>query len=144
MITNKSTIQSIIEEGKENRLTSHDLSFKNVIEDSTGNKFVVNMSSIFDKYYDILLQHAVVAILSEDDYLKYRYKPKVLSKDIYGTRDLHFLLLRLNNITSVTQFDFKEVKVFTNDIVRLLNEIIILEYENYTDNEIDVIKKMNE
>lgn len=144
MITNKSTIQSIIEEGKENRLTSHDLSFKNVIEDSVGNKFVVNMSSIFDKYYDTLLQHAVVAILSEDDYLKYRYKPKVLSKDIYGTMDLHFLLLRLNNITSVTQFDFREVKVFTNDIVRLLNEIVVLEYENYTDNEIDVIKKMNE
>lgn len=144
MITNKSTIQSIIEEGKENRLTSRDLSFKNVIEDSVGNKFVVNMSSIFDKYYDTLLQHTVIAILSEEDYLKYRYKPKVLSKDIYGTRDLHFLLLRLNNITSVTQFDFREVKVFTNDIVRLLNEIVVLEYENYTDNEIDVIKKMNE
>lgn len=144
MISNKSTIQSIINEGKENILTSNDLSFKNVIESSTGEKFVVNMSSIFDKYYDILLENTVIAVLTEEDYLKYRFKPKVLSRDMYGTKDLHFLLLRLNNITSVTQFDFREVKVFTNKIVSLLNEIIVLEYENYTDNEIEIIKKMNE
>lgn len=144
MYINKSTIQSIIDDGKESKLTTHDLSYKKVIKNSNGEKFIVNMSSIFDRYYDILKDHVVIAELSESDYLKYRFKPKVLSQDIYGTKDLHFLLLRLNNITSVTQFDFREIKVFSKSVIKLLNEIVILENDNYIDNEIDVIKEINE
>lgn len=144
MYINKSTIQSIINEGKETKLTTHDLSYKKVISNSIGGKFIVNMSNIFDRYYDILKDHVVIAELSEADYLKYRFKPKVLSQDLYGTKELHFLLLRLNNITSVTQFDFREVKVFTKSVIKLLNEIVILENDNYIDNELEVIKEINE
>lgn len=143
MLINKSTIQSLIDIGKESKLTTNDLSLKTVVTNSNDNMFVINMSSIFDKYYEILLDHAVTVTFDEEDYLKYRFKPKVLSQDIYGTKDLHFLLLRLNNITSVAQFDFKEVKVFEKSIIKLLNEILILEEDNYTDNEIEIIKKIN-
>ena len=54
------------------------------------------------------------------------------------------MLLRLNHIYSVIEFDFTELKVFKPNLVRLLNEILILESENYIDNEMSVIKEINE
>lgn len=144
MNSNTSTIQSIIQNGKEEKMTNRELSYKSVITNSSNEKFVVNMSYLYEKYYDILLDHAVTVVLTEEEYLKYRFKPKLLSKDLYGTYDLHFMLLRLNHIYTIAQFDFQELKVFKNNIVQLLNEIMILESENYTDNELDVIREINE
>ena len=144
MYVNTSTIQSIIQNGKEEKLTNRELSYKSVITNSAGQKFIVNMSNLYEKYYDILLDYVVTVVLTEEEYTRYKFKPKVLSKDLYGTYDLHFMLLRLNHIYSVIEFDFTELKVFKPNLVRLLNEILILESENYIDNEMSVIKEINE
>lgn len=138
------TIKELIDKGKELRMTTNDLSFKTVLTNSIGEMFVVNMNLLFEKYYELLTDHTVVVTLSENEYLRYRYKPKLLSKDLYGTYDLHFLLLKLNHITSVVNFDFTELKVFNTNIIGLLNEIQVLENDNFIDNEMEVIKKINE
>ena len=144
MYNNTSTIKSIIQNGKEEKMTANQLSLKTVITNSAGKKFVVNLFNLFEKYYDILLDNTVTVVLTEDEYLKYRFKPKLLSKDLYGSKDLYYLLIRLNNIYTVIEFDFKEVKVFTPNIISLLNEIMILESENYIENELSIIKEINE
>lgn len=138
------TIKELIDKGKELRMTTNDLSFKTVLTNSIGEMFVVNMNLLFEKYYELLTDHTVIVTLSENEYLRYRYKPKLLSKDLYGTYDLHFLLLKLNHITSVVNFDFTELKVFNTNIIGLLNEIQVLENDNFIDNEMEVIKKINE
>ena len=144
MYNNTSTIKSMIQNGKEEKMTANQLSLKTVITNSAGQKFVVNLFNLFEKYYDILLDNTVTVVLTEDEYLKYRFKPKLLSKDLYGSKDLYYLLIRLNNIYTVIEFDFKEVKVFNTNIVSLLNEIMVLESENYIENELSVIKEINE
>lgn len=143
-VINRSTIKAIINYGKESKFTNRELSYKKVITNSTGEKCVVNISNIYEKYYDILLDNVTIAVLSEEEYLRYRFKPKLLSEDLYGTKEFHYMLLRLNNITSVTQFDFKEIKVFDRKIIDLLNEIIVIESDNYIDNELEIIKEINE
>lgn len=144
MYNNTSTIKAMIQNGKEEKMTSNQLSLKTVISNSSGQKFVVNLFNLFEKYYDILLDNTLTVVLTEDEYLKYRFKPKLLSKDLYGSKDLYYLLIRLNNIYTVIEFDFKEVKVFDTNIVSLLNEIMVLESENYIENELSVIKEINE
>lgn len=141
---NKSTIQSIIEDGKELKMTIKDLSLKEVITNSSGEMFVVNMYNLYEKYYELLLEHTVIVTLSDLDYQKYRFKPKLLSKDLYGTTELHYMLLRLNYVYSVINFDFNEIRVFNADIKQLLNEIMVMESEDYIDNEMAVLKKINE
>ena len=141
---NRSTIQSIIEDGKELKMTIKDLSLKEVITNSSGEMFVVNMYNLYEKYYELLLEHTVIVTLSDLDYQKYRFKPKLLSKDLYGTTELHYMLLRLNYVYSVINFDFTEIRVFTADIKQLLNEIMVMESEDYIDNEVAVLKKINE
>ena len=91
-----------------------------------------------------MTDYAITVVLTDEEYLRYKYKPRVLSKDLYGTYDLHYLLLKLNNITSVIYFDFTELKVFRPEIISILNEIQIIEEENRIDNQMDVIKEINE
>lgn len=140
----KSTIQDVINAGKELKLCNRELSLKSVITNSSDEKFIINITNLFEQYYEILLENTVVVTLTDDEYLKYRFKPKVLSFDLYGTIELHYLLLRLNNVYSVINFDFTELRVFNTNILDLLNEIMILEKDNFTDNEVDIIKEINE
>ena len=139
-----STIRELINNGKQTTLNTDELSLKTVVTNSLDEKFVVNISCIFEKYYELMTDYAITVVLTDEEYLRYKYKPRVLSKDLYGTYDLHYLLLKLNNITSVIYFDFTELKVFRPEIVSVLNEIQIIEEENRIDNQLDVIKEINE
>lgn len=141
---NKSTIQAVISEGLESKLNIKELSLKNVITNSAGEMFVVNFSNLYEKYYELLLENTVVLVLNEEEYKKYRFKPKLLSYELYGTTELHYMLLRLNHMYSVINFDLSEIRVFTRNIISLLNEIMIIESEEFIDNEVSVIKKLNE
>ena len=140
----RSTIQSVIEEGLELKLTIKDLAFKEIIENSSGEKFVVNMFNLYEKYYELLLDYATIVVLTDEEYRKYRYNPRLLSKDLYGTPELHYMLLRLNYVYSILNFDFREVRVFRTNINTLLNEIMVMESEDYIDNEMSILKKINE
>ena len=119
-----STIQDIISAGKELKICNRELSLKSVLVNSADEKYIVNMSNLFEKYYELLLENTVIVVLTDEEYLKYRFKPKVLSYDLYGTKELHYLLLRLNYVYSVINFDFKELRVFNTNVIALLNEII--------------------
>ena len=141
---NKSTIQSIIDEGLDLKMTMNDLCFREVMTNSSGEMFVINMYNLYEKYYELLLEHTTTVTLSDEEYRKYRFQPKRLARDLYGNQDIYYLLLRVNHIYSVINFDFTEMKVFNSNIIQLLNEIIVLESEDYIDNEMTVIKKINE
>jgi hypothetical protein len=144
MYRNKSTIRNIIDNGLEEKITSSSLSLKTVITNSSGEMFIVNMFNLYEKYYEILLDDVVTATLSEEEYNKYRFNPRLLSFDLYGTQELHYMLLRLNHVYSVINFDFTEVRVFKPTIISKINEIMVLESEEYIDNEVSILKKINE
>ena len=141
---NISTINELISLGKQLKISSETMSIKEIVANTHNERFIVNFTSVIDRYYDILLDHTSIVKLTDDEYLRYRYKPKLLSEELYGTQELHSLLLRLNHITSVIQFDFTELRVFNTNIIKLINEIMILEEENYMTNEMEIIKEINE
>ena len=141
---NISTINELISLGKQLKISSETMSIKEIVTNTHNERFIVNFTSVIDRYYDILLDHTSVVKLTDEEYLRYRYKPKLLSEELYGTQELHSLLLRLNHITSVIQFDFTELRVFNTNIIKLINEIMILEEENYMTNEMEIIKEINE
>ena len=144
-MTNKSTINAIISEGKHLKMTMADLSFKEVLYNSSSEKFVVNMTNIFEKYYELLLENVYTVELTEEEYMKYKFNPKLLAQDIYGNKELAFLILRVNYMTSLIEFDKRELRLFSPyKLKSLLNEIKVLEVENYRDNELEIIKKINE
>jgi hypothetical protein len=141
---NRSTIQSIIDEGKNLKIINRELSLKEIMVNSAGEKFVVNMYNLYEKYYELLLDHTARVVLSEEEQMRYRFNPRLLSKDLYGTIELHYMLLRLNHVYSVINFDFTEVIVFKPSVITLLNEIMVIESENFIENEVSIIKRLNE
>lgn len=140
----ESTIRNSIELGKELEITSNTLHYKKVITNSNDELFICSISSIFDKYYELMKERTMTIELTDAEYRKYIYKPKLLSLDLYGTTELDFLLLRLNNMTSCIYFNKPTIKVFDKDITTLLNEIMIHENDNYIDNEVSIINKINQ
>ncbi len=140
----KSTIREVIENGLELKMTIRELSFKEVITNSKGEMFVINMYNLYEKYYELLLEQTTTVVLSDDEYRKYKFQPKLLALDLYGNQDLYYLLLRVNHIYSVINFDFKELTVFHPSIVKLLNEIMVMESKDYIDNEVSILKKIHE
>ena len=141
---NRSTIKSIIDEGKNLKIINRELSLKEIMVNSVGEKIVVNMYNLYEKYYELLLDHTARVVLSEQEQMRYRFNPRLLSKDLYGTIELHYMLLRLNHVYSVINFDFTEVTVFKPSVITLLNEIMVIESENFIENEVSIIKRLNE
>ena len=69
--------------------------------------------------------------MTETEFLKYRFKPKLLSYDLYGSTELFFAILYTNGMCSIKDFDRKNIKLIRkSDMVQLLEAIYNAE-QNY-------------
>ena len=85
--------------------------------------------SIISSYMPFFKEAVVTAQLTREEIFKYKFKPKLLSYDLYGTTELWSALLELNGIYSTIDFNLeKQPKVFIpKDFKKILNEVMILE-----------------
>ena len=123
------TISEQIEKNNEKEISYRSLHSVARIHDVSSNVVItVPYLSLMNKYRYLLDAITVTYILDEELQMHYRYKPKTLSEDLYGTVDLWFELLRLNHMRSIIDFTPKKVKVYDPDKIRsFINEILILE-----------------
>jgi len=94
------------------------------IEKFDGFEFLASIA--IEKYLDILKDNAEEITLSEEETKKYMYKPKALSKFLYDTENLYYLLLLLNN-TTVENFIPRKIRVLRGSDRTLIEDIINLE-----------------
>lgn len=105
------------------------------------NKLVINYQSIFTRYRYYFEQHIIQLRLSEEEYMAYRFRPKTLSKVLYGTIEFAPLLLMINNIISVAEFDFKVLNVFDAAIKTFVSEVQIKEGDRIKKNRVEIDKE---
>ena len=110
---------------------------KGVVQSGDTN-LIVNYTSLLNNYMDYIKDITTQVTMSETELIKYKYNPKLLCYDLYGTVELWGLLLKVNNMTSVLDFKTNKINVFSHQIFSLLNEIFILEKNNITNNNIMV------
>ena len=106
---------------------------KSVVNTESGN-LIVNSTSLPNKYYDFILSATRTTVLTDEEMRRYKFNPKLLCFDLYGTVELWGLLLKVNNMTSVTEFTKPKIKTFTSQIFSILNEIFVLEDHNIVEN----------
>lgn len=88
----------------------------------------VPMTSIINKYKEYFDKITCTVDVDDKSSNIYRYKPKMLSYDLYGTTELWSILLYINDCKSLVDFDKKKLKIlFPDKVDELLNEIFILE-----------------
>lgn len=77
---------------------------------------------------------------SSEDYRKYRYNPWRLSNDLYGTTELWFMILHLNEMYSANEFDKRSIKIYNKeDFIDKLNEIVNVYTDSLDDNHREVL-----
>lgn len=92
-----------------------DISYNNLSFRDRYDNIVYPIKNIIDDYIDELKELVVEVTMSQEEYLKYKYKPKILANDIYGEPELDFIILRLNDICNMKEFDMQTVKLIKDD-----------------------------
>ena len=108
--------------GKSVELSHGKMQFKVRSED----KVVSPYQSLICKYHNILAPYIKERILTEDEFRKYYQKPKLLSQELYGTPELWSGILYINNMVSVANFTQKNIKVFSTNILSILEEMVTI------------------
>ena len=107
------SISELIEAGK-NITYTYD---KFCIYEKINDELYVPFKNILNDYIDELRSFAVNVELSDSEYNRYLYKPRLLAYDIYGSTDLYFVILAINNMFNEKQFDRKKIKMLRKEVL---------------------------
>lgn len=123
------TMQDLIEKAKLMEVSYRNLHNYVIIRDKvTEERIRAPFTSIINKYRDFLSDITYEVTLTDVEYMKYRYAPKTLSQDLYGTTEYWFIIMELNNCITVANFNSKTLKIYEPEgLNAIINEIMILE-----------------
>lgn len=103
------TVEQFITFKDDDTASYNNLSFRDKYDN-----IIYPIKNIIDDYIDELNELLVDVVMSESEFLKYRYRPKLLAFDIYGNAELDFLILAMNGICNMKEFDSKNIKLIKN------------------------------
>lgn len=75
---------------------------------------------------DDYLEHLPVSVvkLDDDQFLKYRYHPDLLAYDVYGSTQLDFIVLALNDMVDPKEFCRKKIYLpFSSNLKKFLDDV---------------------
>ena len=120
-----STIPLQISSGKALNISNERLHDHKVLS-VNNDKIVINFLSRLTNYQYPLQSRIRTIIFDDEQYTRYRFRPKTLSFDLYGSIELATAILRLNGCASIIDFDLTKVKVYNeliaNDLIEILNK----------------------
>lgn len=135
-----SSIEDFIDMGNVDEITYSNFSIlvKCIGENSN---IQYSQTNIIYDYMDEIKEKIVDFEFNDDDFIKYRYKPKLLSYDVYGTTELFFVIMAINGICNIKDFNKRKIKMlYRRDLVDLLNNIYSAESEYIKYNRIHLNK----
>lgn len=131
-LSKTTTLEEFIEAGAGITISYDNLSMVDEIQNTR-----IPIYNVLSDYIPELMVSAVTITLTEPEYFKYRFKPKLLAIDIYGNPELYFVILILNNMCSVKEFDIKKIKMLPtsamNDLLSAIynsNKSFLEQYNN--------------
>jgi len=113
------TVQDFIAMKNSDEITYYNFS---IVEYLNGyDMFITNI--LYD-YEDELKDLCVYIKLSDVERLKYRYKPYLFVYDLYGSREMAFIIMMLNGIIDPKEFDYNKLKVIKySSLATVINRI---------------------
>lgn len=96
--------------------SSNDISYysMSLLEKDPYNNIEYDVFNVVSDYINELKDMSSTVVLSENEYYTYRFKPKLLADYLYGNTELYFIILWLNDMWSVKDFDLREIKLIRN------------------------------
>lgn len=115
-----------------------DFSHGNMQFKTTLGEIIIPYQTLVCKYRNILTPYITELTFNDNDFAKYYQKPKLLSMDLYGTPELWSSILYINNMVSVVNFTKKTIKIFTNNISSVFEEIMTIYNDDLSNNKKEV------
>lgn len=125
-VTTTTTIEDFIEAGKDVTITYYNLSILQQVDN-----IQYSTENVLYDYMDELSKMAVNVVMTDNEYNKYCYKPKLLSYDVYGSTELYFVILALNNMCDIKDFNIKKLKLINKDVLLQTLEYIYNKEQDY-------------
>ena len=120
------TLADFIASGKMNTVDYDQFSYKDLVSNGTE----ISILNVVNDYMREIKDVAVKVELSTQEYLKYRYKPKLLCRDVYGNGEVYYVIMLLNGRIDVKDFDVHELLMLRKaDMNTLLTQIYNAEYK---------------
>lgn len=96
--------------------SSNDISYysMSLLEKDSSTNIEYDVFNVISDYMNELKQLSHPVTLSETEYYTYRFKPKLLAKYLYGNTELYFIILWLNDMWSVKDFNLRTIKLIKN------------------------------
>lgn len=104
---------------------------------------IMNYQSIMDRYVQYIRDYITEIELSQEEMRKYRYNPKRLSFNLYGTTSYWWSIIFANQIHSLTEFDFSRdnvIKVLTREGISALSTVLSVDKIFISENQSEVSK----
>ena len=117
------TIKDFIDMGDTDDITYANFS---ILVKCIGENSIVQYAqdNIIYDYLPELNERTVTLTMTDNEFIKYRYKPKLLAYDLYGSTEVYFVIMALNGICNIKDFNKKKLKLlYKSDLLELLNEI---------------------
>lgn len=121
------TIQELIDSVNDKEVSYRSL-HTNIYLKNKDTIIKIPYKSIINQYRPYFKSTIVEAKLGEQEATMYRFRPKYLSYNLYGTTELWSALLEINDLISILDFDLETYKLFNPKPFKIiLNEILIQE-----------------
>ena len=119
------TLEEFVEAG-----ASVTISYANLSMEDTFFNTKIPIYNVISDYIPEITIYAVSVELNTDEFIKYKYKPKLLAEYLYGNPELYFVILLLNNMCSVKEFDKQKLQLLSKaDMAQLMSDIYNSEKE---------------
>lgn len=114
------TIDEFVSQSINNSIEFQNSSYFEVVD----SEIISEEYNIFrDRYYGLIINYTESYTMSDSDFIKYKYRPKLLSADLYNSIDYWYILLMVNNMSSILEFTKKNIKVLTTDGIAYIKSI---------------------
>lgn len=131
------TIQQFLEDANNKSIRYSKYYYTKVISEDDFHA-ILNIQSIMDRYIQYIRQFIVELELSQEELRKYRYNPKRLSYNLYGSTAYWWSILLANQLHSITEFNFERdnvIKVFARDGLTAFSNVLSVDKTFINENE---------
>ena len=126
------TVEDFIELGKEiDDIQYYKFSILAKATDDVENPILYAEHNVLYDYADELKKLSKIVVMTDEEYNKYKYKPKLLAYDLYGSTELYFVILFINGTCNVKDFDKRRINLIHKSTMTELLQSIYNAESNY-------------